>query len=433
MAVSKFEGLIIEQGHVVGVNFKSKNLTGIPTGLLAFSQLKGVDLSHNNLTGNAGFLAAQLPNLTSLNLSYNQFSDLYPMISPNVTSLDISHQTIDKTIDFDIAHLNVEQLAAQIPTIVLYDHANQRYNTDLNFICTTSEVESFNYYNDEWALQLTYKNGQLTMPYVSSQNTFYGHSGDTLKVFALDKNSNLTGSNFHLRFFFEQGDANFNGAIDILDVQSIINYMFEEYTNRPFNFTAANLWEDETINIQDAICGVNLLLEQSPASAPARTRANMPLVEDETDATLQIIDGKLILNSTTPVAAFDIVLNGVSAFELNNELNALGIMVSQKQNGNSVHFIGYSFNGGTIPTGEFELATVGDAFGITAKLADGDANEIKWSQSQTTAISAISADKLNGCEIYTLDGQKLNRQNVRQGNVYVVRSNGRSTKVMITK
>ena len=84
-------------------------------------------------------------------------------------------------------------------------------------------------------------------------------------MFALDKSSNLTGSNFHLRFFFEQGDANFNGSIDILDVQSVINYMFEEYQNRPFNFTAANLWEDETINIQDAICGVNLLLEQSPA------------------------------------------------------------------------------------------------------------------------------------------------------------------------
>lgn len=434
VAVSKFDGLVIEQGHVVGVNFKSKNLTGIPTGLLAFSQLKSVDLSHNNLTGNAGLLAAQLPNLTSLNFSYNQFSDLYPMISPNVTSLDISHQTIDKTIDFDIAHLNIEQLAAQIPTIVLYDHANQRYNTDLNFICTTSEAESFNYNNtDQWALQLSYKNGLLTMPYVSSQNTFYGHSGDTLKVFALDKNSNLTGTNFHLRFFFEQGDANFNGSIDILDVQSVINYMFEEYQNRPFNFTAANLWEDETINIQDAICGVNLLLEQSPASAPARTRVNMPLVETDPDAILQIIDGKLVLNSTTPVAAFDIVLNGVSAFELNNELNALGIMVSQKQNGNSVHFIGYSFNGGTIPTGEFALATVGDVYGITAKLADCNADEIKWLQSQTTAICAISADMLNGCEIYTLDGQKLNRQNIRQGNVYIVRSKGRSTKVMITK
>ena len=438
-AVSKFEGLIIEQGHVVGVDFSNKSLTGIPTGLAAFSQLKSADLSHNNLTGNAGLLAAQLPNLTSLDLSYNQFTDLYPMISPNVTSLDISHQVIDRTIDFDLANLNVETLITQIPTIVLYDHVNQKYNTDLNFICTTSESDVFDYNdNEQWALQLAYINGQLTMPYISEQNTFYGNSGDTLKVFALDKNSNLTGSTFHLRLSFKQGDANFTGNVDILDVQSIINYMFDEYADRPFNFTAANLWEDEVINIQDAVCGVNILLEQTPifASQTGIKSRHVETYSENSVASIYIDNGRLMLNAEKPVAAFDIAVNSVSLLDLNSELNTLGIMVSTKQDGNHVHLVGYSLSGGTIPTGEFEIASVAEngRSEIIATLSDSEANEIKWSANGiTTSINCVAIENMDDYEFFTIAGQKINRQDVKVGSIYIIRSDGHVTKVMITK
>lgn len=439
VAVGKFEGLIIEKGHVVGVEFSNKSLTGIPTGLGAFPQLKSADFSHNKLTGNAGLLAAQLPNLTSLDLSYNQFADLYPMISPEVTSLDISHQVIDKTVDLDLANLNIETLVTQIPTIVLYDHANQKYNTDLNFICTTSNAEAFDYNDSEqWALQLAYINGQLTMPYISEQNTFYGNSGDILKVFALDKNSNLTGSNFHLRLSFKQGDANFTGNVDILDVQSIINYMFDEYADRPFNFTAANLWEDEVINIQDAVCGVNILLEQTPIFASqARTRSRcVETYSGNSGAFIYIDNGKLMLNAEKPVAAFDIAVNGVSLLDLNSELNTLGIMVSTKQEGNNVHLVGYSLSGGTIPTGEFEIASVAEngKSEIVATLSDSEANEIKWSaKGVTTSISCVAIENMDDYEFFTIAGQKINRQDVKVGSIYIIRSNGHATKVMITK
>lgn len=407
MAVSKFDGLVIEQGHVVGVNFKSKNLTGIPTGLLAFSQLKSVDLSHNNLTGNAGLLAAQLPNLTSLNFSYNQFSDLYPMISPNVTSLDISHQTIDKTIDFDIAHLNIEQLAAQIPTIVLYDHANQRYNTDLNFICTTSEAESFNYNNtDQWALQLSYKNGLLTMPYVSSQNTFYGHSGDTLKVFALDKNSNLTGSNFHLRFFFEQGDANFVNGVDATDLQATILYAFGNYNSRPFNFTAADTYRDQNINVQDVVCTVNILLDKTPALAlqdvmrKTRSRNGNDVTEE---ACVYVENGQVLLYTTRPVAVLDVMTSNPVKWNVGQ--------YGLQQSSTNSHLVGYSLSGACLPVGTTVLGTVeGDTHIICVSLSDENARPITVTTNKdtVTGIDSVSTETDSSELIYDLMGRRIN-------------------------
>lgn len=407
VAVSKFDGLVIEQGHVVGVNFKSKNLTGIPTGLLAFSQLKSVDLSHNNLTGNAGLLAAQLPNLTSLNFSYNQFSDLYPMISPNVTSLDISHQTIDKTIDFDIAHLNIEQLAAQIPTIVLYDHANQRYNTDLNFICTTSEAESFNYNNtDQWALQLSYKNGLLTMPYVSSQNTFYGHSGDTLKVFALDKNSNLTGSNFHLRFFFEQGDANFVNGVDATDLQATILYAFGNYNSRPFNFTAADTYRDQNINVQDVVCTVNILLDKTPALAlqdvmrKTRSRNGNDVTEE---ACVYVENGQVLLYTTRPVAVLDVMTSNPVKWNVGQ--------YGLQQSSTNSHLVGYSLSGVCLPVGTTVLGTVeGDTHIICVSLSDENARPITVTTNKdtVTGIDSVSTETDSSELIYDLMGRRIN-------------------------
>ena len=407
VAVSKFDGLVIEQGHVVGVNFKSKNLTGIPTGLLAFSQLKSVDLSHNNLTGNAGLLAAQLPNLTSLNFSYNQFSDLYPMISPNVTSLDISHQTIDKTIDFDIAHLNIEQLAAQIPTIVLYDHANQRYNTDLNFICTTSEAESFNYNNtDQWALQLSYKNGLLTMPYVSSQNTFYGHCGDTLKVFALDKNSNLTGSNFHLRFFFELGDANFVNGVDATDLQATILYAFGNYNSRPFNFTAADTYRDQNINVQDVVCTVNILLDKTPSLAPqdvmrkTRSRNGNDVTEE---ACVYVENGQVLLYTTRPVAVLDVMTSN----RVKWNVGQYGL----QQSSTNSHLVGYSLSGACLPIGTTVLGTVdGDTHIVCVSLSDENARPITVTTNKdtVTGIDSVSTETDSSELIYDLMGRRIN-------------------------
>jgi len=437
-AVSTFEGLQIEKGHIVGINFTNKNLTAIPTDISAFAQLKSLNLSHNNLTGNASVIAALFTDLTSLDLSYNKFSDLYPMISSNVTTLDISHQNIDKTVDLDIINLDLEILIAQIPTIVLYDHKNQSYSTDINLICTTSKDDTFDYNNDEeqWAMQVLYKDGLIAMPYISQQNTYYGESGDTLKVFALDMDNNLTGSSFNLRLTFERGDANFNGSVDILDVQSIINYIFNEYKNRPFNFTAANLWTDDMINIQDAICCVNLLLEENSASAQAKTRAKAIRTNEviNAESSLCVVNEKLILNSVTPVAAFDIILYGASAIEMNSKLKELGFMVNQKQNDGYIHFIGYSLNGSTIPIGEFEIATVkADGCRIEAMISDRDANEIKCSQSQTTAIKTVTVNSLSGYDIYTLSGKKISPQNVTQGHIYIISSNGHFHKVIITK
>lgn len=441
VGISHFDGLTIEQGHIVGVDFSHKNLNAIPAGLMAFSNLKSIDLSHNNLSGNIGVLASQISGLTTLDVSYNNFSDVIPMISSNVTTLDISHQTIDKTLDLDISDIDIEQLVSQLPTIILYDHANQRYNNDLNFICTTSEAEEFNNSDGEqFAMQLKYSNGQLSMPYVSLNNTYCGNSGDCLKVFALDNNDNSTGSNFHINFYFNQGDSNFSGTIDILDVQCIINYMFDEYVDRPFNFTAANLWTDEIINIQDAVCEVNLLLEQ-PAlymswnMVKSRLASNSNEASQEDEASFILCEGKVILESDIPVAAFDITIESANEITINEELSQCGMMVSQKQTGETVRIIGYSLAGATLPVNGITICEgVSPLTKLNAMLADSDANKIQWTlESGISSVESISIDALYDSDIYNLDGFKVNIQDVVPGRIYIIISNGKTKKTVITK
>ena len=430
-SVSSIQGLNIEKGHVTGFDLANQNLTGtFPFAILALPQLQSINLANNKLsgdigtatyafaqqhpeqmanikslnisgnqlTGNVSLFANSFPSLTSLNASENCLEDVYPTISPSVTELDLSKQAIARIVPLHLANLSVDDIATKVPSILLYDHANQTWETDINLQCTTDD--------NSWGMTMAYQNGQLSIPYVSEQNTYYGESGDTLNVAVLNNNGTREGSTFRIKLSFDEGDGNFDGQVNVLDLQTTINYMFEEYTNKPYNFTAANLWKDEVINVQDAVSLVNILLEGNSASAPARAYNHAQRVTSITsgdDVTVFVADGKLVINAAVPVSSFDVVVSTGSKFSMNEPITSAGFTCTVKHTDNEVHLVGYSLSGATLPVGENVLGTLNEGVVTYSMLADAEANEITTAFGATpTGINSTTSDTQQLNEVYCI-------------------------------
>ena len=430
-SVSSIQGLNIEKGHVTGFDLANQNLSGtFPFAILALPQLQSINLANNKLsgdigtatyafaqqhpeqmanikslnisgnqlTGNVSLFANSFPALTSLNASENCLEDVYPTISPSVTELDLSKQTIARIVPLHLANLSVDDIATKVPSILLYDHANQTWETDINLQCTTDD--------NSWGMTMAYQNGQLSIPYVSEQNTYYGESGDTLNVAVINNNGTREGSTFRIKLSFDEGDGNFDGQVNVLDLQTTINYMFEEYTNKPYNFTAANLWKDEVINVQDAVSLVNILLEGNSASAPSRAYNHAQRVTSITsgdDVTVFVADGKLVINAAVPVSSFDIVVSTGSKFSMNEPITSAGFTCTVKNTNNEVHLVGYSLSGATLPAGENVLGTLNEGVVTYSMLADAEANEITTTFGATpTGINSTTSDTQRLNEVYRI-------------------------------
>lgn len=417
-SASKLDGLTIKEGHVIGLNLSNMNLSGeFPVEILSLSQLQEVNLSNNSLSGkadnvvmfamrnpglmqyitdinisnnqisgNVGLFAQAFPNLESLKASNNNIEDVFPMISPNVSVLELASQKIERVLDIHLKDMNVEALGTKMPTILLYNHSQQAYTLPISLHCSTIDGEG---------LTVSYRNNQITFACTSEDNAYRGMNGDTLSVSTWDDYGLTDGSTLRLKLSFDAGDANFNGNVDILDLQATINYMFEEYTNKPFNYTAANLWTDDMINVQDAVNLVNLLLETEVvyASRPLTRTASSETV---VDAYAYIQDGNLIINSTIPVASFDMVISSGEEIDFSLLTKQYGLSYQVKKNGNTQRVIAYSLNGNTLPVGENVICSVANAEILGVKLADNDANEIQSSSdgTGTTGIHELVTEEL---------------------------------------
>lgn len=430
-SVSTIQGLNIEKGHVTGFNLANQNLTGtFPFAILALPQLQNIDLANNKLsgdigtatyafaqqhpeqmenvktlnisgnqlTGNVSLFANSFPSLTSLNASENCLEDVYPVISPSVTELDLSKQTIARVVPLQLDKFSADSIATKIPSILLYDHANQTWKTDINLQFTTDD--------NSWGMMMAYQNGQLSIPYVSEQNTYYGESGDTLNAAVLNNNGTREGSTFRIKLSFDEGDGNFDGQVNVLDLQTTINYMFEEYTNKPYNFTAANLWKDEVINVQDAVSLVNILLKGNSASAPARAYNHVQRgasITSGEDATVFVANGRLVINAAVPVSSFDIIVATGCEFSMNEPLVSAGFTCTVRHTGNEIHLVGYSLSGATLPAGENILGTLNEGVVTYSMLADTEANEITTAFGATpTVINSTTSDPQQLNEVYRI-------------------------------
>ena len=419
----KLNGVTFNAGQATQITIENKNLTsGVPTAFFMLPKLNSLNLSHNNMTGNIAQVWQQLTAsgktspLASLNISYNQFSgnigligqvctelrqlnashnhltECLPILCNNISNVDLSYQALDWTWNFmlDETQDNMQLL----PQILRYDRqATDGQAASQSFTCTVGE----------WSMKLGYANEQLTVVAPAGQ-AYVGAKGTLMD--ATLTTSTATGSTFQLQFNFLDGDANFSGKADVLDLQSIINYMFNDWQRSAFNFTASNLYNDEIINVQDVVLMVEKLLS---VNKPNNKRKNARTSEEEnldaTDAYLYWSGNDLILNTVTGVTAADISFLGDASFTW--ELRQMGFTVTEKKDANGMHVVIYSLTGAEIPAGETVIArkTAGNAEPVNALFADHEAAAVSvcFSESEATPTSRLMATE-GQWRIFRTDG-----------------------------
>ncbi|MBR0064395.1 MAG: hypothetical protein IJQ06_02230 [Paludibacteraceae bacterium] len=367
-----FQGLSFYQGHVValdlsdneidgnfplstlnlpylsGLDLSNNNLSGdIENGLgeteiaslNAISNLAGLDISNNELEGNIGLFVQALPKLESLDASYNHIEEVVPMLSTGITELNLNNQVVlePRVFNLPAASEDYTELLKAVPTIMLYNHSSQNYLPTSSTLVTLKDDLN----NPQFAVSavvVDFENKLWTMNSNGQDNVFRYTSEDVLYV----TNEGST-SRFSAKLLFGDGDANFTGTTDVLDLQASINFIFGEYDNaRPYNFTAADLFKDEVINVQDIVLLTNILLaDEEPSPTPARRMMAAQAEGTETEAELRWERGELHLMSNKPVAALDLVIETDEPIEW--QAGAHSVMTKQTRNGQ--HAVIYSLAG----------------------------------------------------------------------------------------
>jgi len=412
--------LTIEEGHVRGIDLSGMNLSGeFPVEILSLPQLQDINLSNNSLSGevenlttfamqyldymqsvtdinisgnqfsgNIGAFAQVFPNLESLDASNNKIEDVYPIISSKVSMLDLSSQKIERVMDIHLKDMNVEALAPKIPTILLYNHSQQAYTLPVNLHCSTKE---------EWGFDLSYQNNQVNITCSSEDNVYRGMSGDTLLISVSDAYGSLEETTLRMKLSFDDGDANFNGIVDVLDLQATINFIFKDYQYYPFNHTAANMQcKDDIIDVLDVIALVDLLKSDAvsvESLSRAKGRVNTHAVVDA-EAYLYWENNSLMLETSKDIAALDIALQGKAAYQWNE---ALGMTTVCSDNDTHQRIISYSMSGKYIPQGKHVLLTATAPCEIaTALVADRAAQRVDMALKapEHTEIEAIAPTQL---------------------------------------
>lgn len=322
--------------------------------------LESINLSHNQLTGNIGLFASRFTSLELLDASYNHLTEVNPTISNKVANLNLTNQTLDTTLHFSLPQMALNE---EIPSILIYDHALQQHLDDYTLKCNAGNC----------TFLLEYKDGSHSISLTSYNATYRTAKGDTLVV--TSQTGDAVNSTLGMVLDFDDGDANFDGMVDVLDLQTVINYILKDY-KKLFNFTASNLWEDSIINLQDLVRLVDVLLDLDHASgAPTHALGtNM----GEPAAQVFVADGRLHLCSTIPVAALDIhvgdctAASGFEAFFASHGFDYQARILSD-----GLHLVAWSF-GDTLPEGDLVLCDVeGDnPAPIYARLADSEAESI---------------------------------------------------------
>lgn len=368
----------------------------------ALKSIKLIELNDNQLTGNAGVFAL-FQNLEYLDIGNNKISEVYPMLKPEL-DLWYYNQTLDKTITLDLRNLDIESLAAQIPTIAFYNHSEQKYDTD--------HFSVWLHDKNDWHLRIKNDSGEIsTISYGSFLRSYKGKSGDAVDIeFGIGDYGicNLSGE-----LFFSQGDVNFSATVDVLDVQTIILEILEDRfvdnhqcDQIPFNFTAANLFEDEAINVQDAVCLVNMLLENDPLARHSPRRLSVSNTNNA-EASVFALNGALYLSSETEIAAFDVIIDA-SDIEI---ADIPGMSLAKKTTNGKTRLIGYSPAGITLPAGTVKIGDTSAESVSYAQLSDIAAKEVKVSLNNTASgISSVSSGNANasitadGIEVSLPDG-----------------------------
>lgn len=424
---SSLYGVTIEVGHVISIDLSDNGLSGTfpfqlfdlsyltslnlagnaltgnlseglkshwaSTGQEAVETLVNLDISRNQLEGNIGEFASAFPNLTSLAVQENNLSEVSPMLPTDIQVM-LYPQRIQTSEEMNLSwnEISEELLLEQLPGMATYDHANQCYKVPSLLYCQDAETMGAKW-SAEFALVdgkpcWSHAGGVVTEPYMLSNGA---------PMLCQDAE---TGNSFELSFLYEEGDANFSGSVDVLDLQRIINYAFDPYTyETSFNYTMANLYLDDKINVQDVVLMVSLLLNQPVSVAVPLSLTYTDNSDGDIEAELEWNGAELTLNTEVAVASFEVLLAGCVADKMVWQLPE-GFTVQCKEMDGFTRVVVYSLSGVELPVGESVLATMGGqkARLVSVTMADSNARKIATRlDSRVTGIEWVEGNSACTC------------------------------------
>lgn len=438
-------GVKVSEGHVKQIALVNNNLSGsLPQQLMQFPEawyvnvsgnhfsgdigayfdamstpntsLTYLDLSNNQFSGNIGrmnYLNDKLPALTTLKVAYNRISDVKPVLPAHIKTLDIKGQDVDFDNIYNFTTFVTTpgtNLPDVFPSILSYDHSDKDYG-NVHYLLSAPDAD------EPWTVYVQ-KNGPYF--YVSS----YGYSGSGWNflpagstIYLSNNVSNIADRiRLRLNFDYTAGDIDYNGAINVSDLQLLINFaIWPEGFSRVsiFNWAAANLiaadpGDEEVINVQDVVAEVNKLLDNYVVPViPARQyrASQQQQQEEEVQTTLRLDGQQLVLTTSIPVAAMHLQF----AADDTRWQPALGMMNHRQKSGRHVF---YSMAGDQLSAGTHVLAKVGTAQLEYAMLVDIDGKPINCAidQGATTGISVLPDTTGSSDSRYSVSGVRTQSQ-----------------------
>lgn len=392
------------QSYVQELDLVKNNMKGDVSNLtLYFPQLTSLNMYYNQLTGDVTNMVSNLESLKTLDISYNMLTGL--------TSLPASVATLNKGYQFrgDYNQDYLSKLSAV--TVYISDKQSVGLPTIMTYdLKTNSNVPTAMYISERSTSSLSAYYGQL-VPHGGGSTSYYTSWTNKPYTYEYAQNHEIylrtsDGTIYPAILKYETGDANMSGYTDLLDVQTTISKVLSPSDVSLFNKTAANTYNDETINVQDVVCTVNIVLGKPIVTIEIPTETgnhyDQPLLASRratpvpggTGNILFVEGERLWLTNETEIGAIEVELRGLQADEVSLALNRKEFqMASLDIEGGSRHII-YSLSGKSVPVGTAAILRLSSDYTevADAALSTVDAKSLSFTIGVTpTAINTVDS------------------------------------------
>jgi hypothetical protein len=415
------------------------------------SALTEVNMKGNRLTGDLYPFAAQLPNATKLDVSYNQLTDIsQPIPKGKLTDLITDMQFIDPgtyqvRVDSGSAAVITDltpgvPVAIALPTIMTYNHNAQDYSrvpSDLARIYKNGSSFSI-----DWELR---KNGDgLWNLYQDNSNyVLRAPKGEVLAY--TNHGSWWENHTVLVRFDWQDGDVNADQTVDVSDLQSVIYYALRDRKpeQQMFNFTTADVNSDLAINVSDVIGSVDYVLGyEEPAGARGADGLNGTTEATGIPSLLTVNGATVTLSSNAEVAALQLTITGCSKSQVvvNSDLRSR-FAVAMRNVADGVRIVIYSASGKALPVGDHELFTVEqpncelctlNCELTNVRLTDAQARRLPVTilDGTVTAVPYVATEsQQTEQQVYDLSGRPVGSWPTLPAGLYIINVNGKQYKV----
>ena len=374
-ASTNYPGVTFDtDGRVTAMNLSKFGLTGeLPADGFVLPRLATLDLSRNSITGDVPSFIDECETLTSLNMGYNRLSTLSATLPARITSLNLNGQFYNspslavEVLPISEIFMDKNNMNGVVAgDFAWYDHKAQDMSSRTAFSIYDSSLSTawgrLNYSNELYTLEL---NREYTL-------------GQDADVLLMCSSGVAKYSLFPAKFSYLPGDANIDANLDILDVQHTVNYAVgANGAKGVFNRSAANAYADATINVQDIVVMVNMILDEDLYSMNLPSKAavfNDAVVTAAADAKASMRDGVLHITTLKEIAALDIEIDGAGADDFELLLDNRHFTASIKETAGGLRVIIFSLNGAVLPVGSVPVISLNsNASVVEVAAADADA------------------------------------------------------------